>query len=263
MPSSLPGRTILTTIRPQGMPACCHWTLAAAMLAGACPVHAQETQPAHPRIELSYLVGVSQPSVIVEETGPRHPADAVDTGDHYVAITNDVTGRVWWASRLSIIGGFGWSSTPTRTYTFPYSPRLFPYSEYEVQRTASYHNRVFSIAQAVDLARGPVVPFVAGGIEFRAVTRTQESVSLSYADQTPSTSTSERSASQLSVFALGGIRIPVAKRWTLSTDLFLFLPEQECCVEPDGGFTLENRQFAGSLFGRIPYRWRAGAGVRF
>ena len=222
------------------------------------------------RVELSFLVGASRPSVVVEEPGGlRRPPTIRETDERYRAITQDVMGRIWWTRRMSTVLGFGWSNRESRSYTFPRPqsppsfPPTFPFTHYEAERTVSYRNRLFAVSQAWDLTAGRVVPFVAGGVEFRSVVREQNSVSVGYSDpESRTSSTNERSGYQISVLAATGVRLLAGRRGIVLVDGSLFLKDTERGVGP-GGILFANQKQANTLLGSITGRWRVGAGVRF
>jgi hypothetical protein len=219
------------------------------------------------RVELSFLIGVSHPSVVVEDpaTLVRTPPTLRETDDSFEAITQDVAVRFWWTRRMSTIVGGGWSTEESRDYSFPRpaSPPSFPFTQYESQRTVSYHNQWLSVSQAWDLtASGPVVPFVGGGAEFRSVVRRQLSRFVGYTDPSSTTSSStERSGLQIAALATVGVRVLIGEHFSVLVDGSLFSGDAESGVVPDGAIFFANRQ--DTRLGRIAGRWRAGMGVRF
>jgi len=231
-----------------------------------CLSYAQRSSSVSQRVELSYLLGVSRPSVVVEEpaTSVRTPPSVTETGDSFGAITQDVTVRFWWTRRMSTIVAGGWSTEDSRQYSFPRPAALsFPFTSYESQRTVSYHNRLLSVSQAWDLrASGPVVPFVGGGVEFRSAVNRQDSRYVSFADPSLTTSSStERSGLQLAALATAGVRVLISGHFSLQMDGMLFSGDRESGVVPSGGVFFSNTP--DTLLGRIAGRWRAGMGIRF
>jgi hypothetical protein len=224
--------------------------LVAAISLSSVPGGAQGARSRPPqRFEVSYLLGRVQPSVVVDEPGPlRSPVTLRELDDSYGALTQDLTAAIWWTARMSTIVGAGWSAESSRSHTFPrpaFQP--IPFTHYEAERTVRYRSRFLSIAQAWDLGpAGPVVPFVAAGVEFRSVTNRQDIVSVGYFDpMSRLSSTNERSGTQTAALARAGLRILVGRRFVASADGALFATHSE---EPLGDFT---------------GRWRVGSGVRF
>jgi hypothetical protein len=232
-----------------------------------CLSYAQRSSSASQRVELSFLVGVSRPSVVVEEpaTVVRTPPTVRGTGDSFAAITQDVTARFWWTRRMSTIVGGGWSTEERRDYSFPRptSPPSLPFTRYESQRSVSYHNQLLSVSQAWDLTvSGPVVLFVGGGVEFRSAVRRQDSRYVGYTDPSSiASSSTERSGRQIAALATFGVRILVGGHLSVLADGSLFSGDSESGVVPDGGIFFANKP--DTLLGRIAGRWRAGMGIRF
>jgi len=229
--------------------------------------YAQRPSSASQRVQLSFLVGVSRPSVVVEQaaTVARLPPTVLNTGDSFGAITQDVTVRFWWTRRMSTIVDGGWSTDASRDYSFPRpsSPLTFPFTSYESQRTVSYHNRLLSVSQAWDLrGSGPVVPFLGGGVEFRSVVRRQVSQDVGYTDPSAIfTASTERSGRQIAALATGGVRILLGEHLAVSMDGAFFSGDAESGVVPTSGVFFANKP--DTLLGRIAGRWRAGFPLTF
>jgi len=236
------------------------------MLMCASRTSAQTSASPAQRIELSFLIGGSRPSIVVEEpAGLRPPPTVRENDESYRAITQDVTARIWWTRRMSTSVGGGWSTDARRAYEFPRPavPPQFPFSHYESRRTVAYHNRIFSVAQAWDLAMsGPIVPFIGGGMEVRWVVRRQDSISVGYVDPSSTFSSStERAGRQIAALATAGMRILEGPHLSIIADGCVFGPAHESGVESDGGVLF--RSESDTALGRITWRWRAGIGVRF
>jgi opacity protein-like surface antigen len=230
-----------------------------------CLSYAQHSSSVSQGVELSYLLGVSQPSVVVEEPAAavRTPPSVVEPGDSLAVITQDVTVRFWWTRRMSTIVDGGWSTEGSREYSFPRPASASPFSTYESQRTVSYHNRLLSVSQAWDLrASGRVVPYVGGGVELRSAVRRQDSRYVSLADPSlRSSSSTERSGLQVAALATAGVRVLISGHLSFLVDGMLFSGDRESGVVPNGGVFFSNTP--DTLLGRIAGRWRAGVGIRF
>jgi hypothetical protein len=150
---------------------------------------------------------------------------------------------------MSTLVSGGWSAETSRRYVFSarQAPPTPPFTHYEAERTVFYRSRFLSVAQAWDFRpTGPVVPFVAGGIEFRSVVNRQDTVSVAYFDPTSRlSSSSERSGTQVAALAAAGFRILVGGHGVVSADGAV------CATH------------SATPLGAFRGRWRAGAGVRF
>jgi hypothetical protein len=160
--------------------------------------------------------------VLVEDPGGlRTPPTVRDTGENYLTVTQDLTGRVYWTRRMFTVAGVGWSTEDSREYSFakPSSPPLAPFTGFEAERTVSYRNHLIGIGQGWDLSNGIVVPYVAGGAEFRWVTRSQKSTFVDYvAPVSTISTTTNRSGSQISVLATAGLRFLVGEHFVVCVD---------------------------------------------
>lgn len=220
--------------------------------------------PVSQRVDITFSMGAARPAVVLDEPGGlRTRPIATETGDSYVALTQDIAARVWWTRRLSTIVGFGWSSTPQREYDYarPPQPPPPPFGSYRSHEEVSYHNKLVSIAQGWDLPlRKSIVPFIAGGVEHRWVRREGETRFIVYSTSAPSgpPSGQDHSGTETSVFAAAGVRFLVGRYAVMSVEGTLFLM--------NSASELVNVTIASgtkSPFGHIPARWRVGAGVRF
>ena len=166
---------------------------------------------------------------------------------------------------MSTSVGGGWSIEANRSDMFPrpQSPPSFPFTQYEAERAVLYRNRLLTVSQAWDLSVGRrVIPFVATGVEFRRVTRQQNSVFVGYSDSSSrSSSSTERSGTQLSALAAAGIRVLVSRHGVVTADGSFFWYDSEHGVVPEGGIFFSSQP--STLLGHISGRWRVGAGVRF
>ena len=202
------------------------------------------------RFEMSFLLGRVQPSIVVEEPGGLRTRPTLrETDESYGALTQEVTARMWWTRRMSTMVSGGWSVETSRRYTFSarQAPPIPPFTHYEAERTVFYRSRFVSLAQAWDLRlTGPVVPFVAGGLELRSVVNQQDTVSVAYFDPTSRlSSSSERSGTQIAALAGAGLRLLIGRHGVMSADGAVFATHS---TAPRGSFV---------------GRWRVGAGVRF
>src|SRR3954463_2796472 len=164
----------MTTCRHSAAMACLKSAVIVAFVLQAAAQAAAQGSVQRPtkRLELAFLVGTSSPSVVVDDPGGlRTPPAVRDTGENYLAITQDVIGRIYWTRRMCTIVGVGWSTEESREYVFPKptSPPEFPFTDYEAERVASYRNHLIDVSQGWDLTGGRVVPYVGGGAELRSV----------------------------------------------------------------------------------------------
>jgi len=228
----------------------------AAILVGVVPSTGRAQSPAQPpappldqRIEIAFLPGAVQPSVVALESQieTRSPPVVKDTGDSYDALTMSVGGRVWWTHHTSTLVDVGWTAEASRHYTFP-RPASIPlsYPTYEAERTVSYRNRLIAIGQSLDLPSERLVPFVAAGWEFRSVTNRQDSVFANFTSGASAPSTTERSGSETALFLRPGVRVPLGRHGVASGDVTWYF-----------GTSSDLR------LGDIAFRWQFGAGVRF
>lgn len=201
------------------------------------------------RLEVTFLLGVVRPSVVVAEPGGlRSPPTLRETEQSYRALTREVAARVLWTRRLSTMIGVGWSGEASRSFSFSRPLSLpEPFTHYEAERAVFYRSRFLSAMQAWDIGpRTPFVPFVEAGVEFRSVVNRQDSVDVGYLDPTSrSSSSSERSGIQTAGLVGAGLRILVGRHSVVSADGALFATH------------------SATQLGAFSGRWRVGAGVRF
>ena len=244
----------------------CILATAAALSLSPLPASAQPATRSFGRVEVAFLVGQSYPSIIVDEPGiVRSPPTARDTGGTYNLFVQDVSARLWWTRRLSTAVSFGWSTDGSHTDTFPRPASLpFPFTAYVSQRTATYHSSLWSISQAVDLkTAGRIVPFVGGGVEFRSVTRRNETTDVSVVDPATFSGAVEYNGNQVAAFLTAGTRVALGAHFSLLVDGSWYGGLSESGVVPNGGLFFSNQKTADTLLGANTWRWRTGVGVRF
>lgn len=241
--------------------------LAVSIVAMPVLANAQAPSPRRtPRIEGSFAVGVSRPSIVVLQGGGLRTRPSIDeTGDRHLSITREGIARILWGgrTRTSTIVSLGWSSHEHRSYEFPrpLTPPPFPFSNYRAELTSTHRYRVIGLSQAWDFTSASIVPFGGGGVELRMVDRTEDRVSIGYSD--PSlrlAGKDERSASQTSIHVLGGVRFPIGTHGVVSAEAFGFVKD----FEGRGGIRrYQNQDTARTLLGTMATRWRVTAGIRF
>jgi hypothetical protein len=233
-----------------------------AVFALVAPVFGQSSSSTGPSFEVGFALGVARPAVVIEEPcGVRCRPIATETGDSHRMVVNDIVGRVEWNRRTSTVVSVGWFGEATREYDYERLSAFPPFTAYRSHETTSFQaGPAIAFSQTFDLPLSSVAAlFFGAGLEFRSVLRSERTISLNYSDSRPASDTlTEREGHQRSVFFSGGVRFSIARH------AFAFAEGLVYVHTAENEFSDLSRALATpSVFGDIPWRWRAGAGVRF